>query len=69
MERLRAWRLATSKGREVPAYVVFTDLTLTALAERSRATRPHSWTSRASARPRSRHYGEALLGLVAQPRQ
>jgi DNA helicase-2/ATP-dependent DNA helicase PcrA len=33
-ERLRAWRLATSRAASVPAYVVFTDATLTAIAER-----------------------------------
>ena len=33
-ERLRAWRLAVSREAGVPAYVVFTDATLTAIAER-----------------------------------
>jgi DNA helicase-2/ATP-dependent DNA helicase PcrA len=32
-ERLRAWRLAVSTAAAVPAYVVFTDATLVALAE------------------------------------
>ncbi|WP_141786501.1 ATP-dependent DNA helicase UvrD2 [Ornithinicoccus hortensis] len=32
-EALREWRLATAKEQEVPAYVVFTDATLTAIAE------------------------------------
>lgn len=32
-ERLRAWRLAVAQGDSVPAYVVFTDATLTAIAE------------------------------------
>ena len=32
-EALRAWRLATSQEAKVPAYVVFTDATLTAIAE------------------------------------
>ena len=32
-ERLRAWRLERSKGESVPAYVVFTDATLEAIAE------------------------------------
>ena len=35
-DRLRAWRLATAQSASLPAYVVFTDATLTALAE----TRP-----------------------------
>lgn len=33
-ERLREWRLAVSRASSVPAYVVFTDATLTAIAER-----------------------------------
>lgn len=33
-ERLRAWRLATSEQASLPAFVVFTDATLTAIAER-----------------------------------
>ena len=32
-ERLRTWRLAVSREASVPAYVVFTDATLTAIAE------------------------------------
>jgi DNA helicase-2/ATP-dependent DNA helicase PcrA len=35
-DRLRAWRLARAQSASLPAYVVFTDATLTALAE----TRP-----------------------------
>ena len=34
-ERLREWRLATSRAASVPAYVVFTDATLTAIAEQT----------------------------------
>ncbi|MEP6798475.1 MAG: ATP-dependent DNA helicase UvrD2, partial [Lapillicoccus sp.] len=37
-EGLRTWRLAVARGQSVPAYVVFTDATLTAIAE----TRPAS---------------------------
>jgi DNA helicase-2/ATP-dependent DNA helicase PcrA len=32
-ERLRTWRLAVAREASVPAYVVFTDATLTAIAE------------------------------------
>src|SRR5205085_7665983 len=38
-ERLRTWRAATATAQGVPGYVVFTDATLVALAER-RPTRP-----------------------------
>ena len=34
-ESLREWRLATARAASVPAYVVFTDATLTAIAEQS----------------------------------
>jgi len=37
-ERLRAWRSSTAQAASVPAYVVFTDATLQAIAE----TRPTS---------------------------
>jgi DNA helicase-2/ATP-dependent DNA helicase PcrA len=33
LDRLKAWRSATAKQAQVPAYVVFTDATLTAIAE------------------------------------
>ncbi|XVX21289.1 ATP-dependent DNA helicase UvrD2 [Actinomycetota bacterium] len=37
-ERLRSWRLAVARAGSVPAYVVFTDATLTAIAEREPAS-------------------------------
>jgi DNA helicase-2/ATP-dependent DNA helicase PcrA len=37
-ERLRAWRMETARELKVPAYVVFTDATLTAIAEQQPAT-------------------------------
>ena len=39
-ERLRAWRAATAAQASIPAYVVFNDATLQAIAE----TRPGSLT-------------------------
>jgi DNA helicase-2/ATP-dependent DNA helicase PcrA len=36
--RLREWRLAVARAASVPAYVVFTDATLTAIAEREPTT-------------------------------
>lgn len=38
-ERLRAWRTLAASAAKVPAYVVFTDATLTAIAEREPADR------------------------------
>jgi len=34
-EALRAWRLAVAGATKVPAYVIFTDATLTAIAEKT----------------------------------
>jgi DNA helicase-2/ATP-dependent DNA helicase PcrA len=39
-ERLRTWRLAVARAASVPAYVVFTDATLTAIAEESPTDEP-----------------------------
>ena len=41
-ERLRAWRSSAAQTASVPAYVVFTDATLQAIA---RPDRPTSWSS------------------------
>lgn len=37
-EKLRSWRLATAQEASLPAFVVFTDATLTAIAEREPST-------------------------------
>ncbi len=64
-ERLREWRRRVAGGQRVPAYVVFTDATLVALAER-RPARPQELTAIAGIGPRKLGlYGEAVLALVA----
>ncbi|MGN9779090.1 ATP-dependent DNA helicase UvrD2 [Micromonospora sp. H33] len=64
-ERLREWRRRVAGGQRVPAYVVFTDATLVALAER-RPSRPQDLTAIAGIGPRKLGlYGEAVLALVA----
>ena len=66
VDRLRAWRLATAKERGVPAYVVFTDITLTALAER-RPGDPGELLDIPGIGPAKNDlYGEQLLDLIAQ---
>ncbi len=64
-DRLRQWRIAVASALSVPAYVVFTDATLVALAER----RPGSaaeLTAIAGIGPHKlERYGEAVLALVA----
>jgi DNA helicase-2/ATP-dependent DNA helicase PcrA len=64
-ERLRRWRGKVAAAKRVPAYVVFTDATLTALAER----RPGTETELVGIAGIGPHkldlYGEAVLKLVA----
>ena len=64
-ERLREWRLKVASAASVPAYVVFTDATLTAIAERRPEDVP-GLSAIAGIGPRKLElYGEAVLGLVA----
>ena len=64
-ERLTVWRAATAKELKVPAYVVFTDATIVAIAER-RPTVPAELLAIAGIGPRKlAQYGEAVFSLVA----
>jgi DNA helicase-2/ATP-dependent DNA helicase PcrA len=63
-EALRAWRLETAAEAKVPAYVVFTDATLTAIAE----TRPAHLAELAGiagvGATKLERYGPAVLALL-----
>ncbi|MBL7254970.1 ATP-dependent DNA helicase UvrD2 [Paractinoplanes lichenicola] len=64
-ERLQQWRAATAKELKVPAYVVFTDATLVAMAER-RPGNPAELLAIAGIGPRKLgQYGESVFALVA----
>jgi DNA helicase-2/ATP-dependent DNA helicase PcrA len=64
-ERLREWRTRVATEQKVPAYVVFTDATLTALAER-RPGRTEELAAIAGIGPRKLGlYGDAVLALIA----
>jgi DNA helicase-2/ATP-dependent DNA helicase PcrA len=64
-ERLREWRIRVAADQKVPAYVVFTDATLTALAER-RPGRSEELAGIAGIGPRKLAlYGDAVLALIA----
>jgi DNA helicase-2/ATP-dependent DNA helicase PcrA len=66
--RLREWRLGMASAQGVPAYVVFTDATLTALAER-RPTSNAELVDIAGIGPRKLAlYGQAVLALVGGAR-
>ncbi|SHN32881.1 ATP-dependent DNA helicase UvrD2 [Cryptosporangium aurantiacum] len=64
-ERLRTWRGALAKEQKLPPYVVFTDATLTAVAELQPSSEAQL-AEIAGVGPRKLTlYGEALLALVA----
>ncbi|MEV4277166.1 ATP-dependent DNA helicase UvrD2 [Actinoplanes xinjiangensis] len=64
-ERLQLWRAATAAELKVPAYVVFTDATLVAVAER-RPADPAQLLAIAGIGPRKLgQYGDAVFALVA----
>ncbi|GAB2628418.1 DNA helicase [Paractinoplanes abujensis] len=64
-ERLQQWRAATASELKVPAYVVFTDATLVALAERKPGS-PAELLAIAGIGPRKLgQYGESVFALVA----
>ncbi len=65
-DRLRAWRFATARERNVPAYVVFQDATLREIA----ITRPQTLAELGRISGvgdrKLEHYGAAILELVAE---
>lgn len=64
-ERLRDWRLEVSRDQEVPAFVVFTDATLTAIAEAAPAT-TEALAGIAGVGPRKLDlYGDDVLAVLA----
>ncbi len=63
-ERLREWRIKLARHEGVPAYVIFTDATLQAIAE-ERPTDPDTLITVPGVGPRRLTlYGEAVLALV-----
>jgi DNA helicase-2/ATP-dependent DNA helicase PcrA len=64
-EVLKRWRAARAKEREVPAYIVFTDVTLMAIVERQPSTMDELEEIPGIGRSKLEDYGEALLGILA----
>ena len=62
---LREWRLKRAKADGVPAYVVFTDATLVALAERKPANPPELLAIAGIGPRKLGQYGAAVFALVA----
>jgi ATP-dependent DNA helicase RecQ len=63
-EALRVWRARTAKARGVPAYVVFPDATLAAIAEARPATEEALLSVKGVGPKKLEEYGAELLGLV-----
>jgi DNA helicase-2/ATP-dependent DNA helicase PcrA len=65
-EELRVWRAETAKAESVPAYVVFTDLTLQAIAEVRPTTTQQLLSISGIGPAKQEKYGDAVLGLLAR---
>ncbi|HSF26762.1 MAG TPA: ATP-dependent DNA helicase UvrD2 [Actinomycetes bacterium] len=65
-ERLRAWRLERARVASVPAFVVFTDATLTAIAELRPTTLEALATVPGVGRTKLDRYGAEVLDLVGE---
>jgi DNA helicase-2/ATP-dependent DNA helicase PcrA len=64
-ERLRAWRTSTASEAKVPAYVVFTDATLVAIAELGPRDAAGLATVAGVGPAKLERYGDAVLGVLA----
>src|SRR5690606_15568861 len=65
LERLREWRKATAAAQKVPAYVVFTDATLQAVAEHVPSSTAQLSRISGVGAVKLERYGEAVLALCA----
>ncbi|MBK8463192.1 MAG: DNA helicase RecQ [Nigerium sp.] len=63
-ERLRAWRSETARDASVPAYVVFPDATLAAIARQRPATLDALFTISGVGAKKLESYGDAVLTVV-----
>jgi DNA helicase-2/ATP-dependent DNA helicase PcrA len=67
-ERLRQWRSTVAAAQGVPAYVVFTDATMTAIAERKPASDAELVAIAGIGPHKLTRYGAAVRKLVAGAR-
>ncbi|WP_431872846.1 ATP-dependent DNA helicase UvrD2 [Nocardiopsis eucommiae] len=65
LERLRDWRKRTCQEQKVPAYVIFTDATLQAIAEQEPSSVSQLTAVSGVGPAKLDRYGEAVLALVA----
>lgn len=66
VDRLRAWRLERAREREVPAYVIFTDATMEALAETLPRDTEGLLAISGIGPDKVERYGDALLELLRE---
>ncbi len=64
-EALRAWRKAEADAASMPAFVVFTDATLMAIAEQMPEDLAALATISGVGRTKLERYGEGVLGVLA----
>ena len=69
VELLRAWRLERARERAVPAYVIFTDATMEALAETLPRDVEELLAVSGIGPDKVDRYGDALLALLAEARE
>ncbi|GAA1998879.1 DNA helicase-2/ATP-dependent DNA helicase PcrA [Nakamurella flavida] len=69
VEALRTWRKARSAEDSVPAFVVFSDATLLAIADRRPGDESALLAIPGIGRAKVDHYGDAVLALVADSRE
>jgi DNA helicase II / ATP-dependent DNA helicase PcrA len=65
LDRLRTWRSEEAREQQVPAYVVFTDATLTAIAEQRPADRAALVGIPGIGARKLDRYGPAVLSLLS----
>ncbi|WP_326825521.1 ATP-dependent DNA helicase UvrD2 [Streptosporangium sp. NBC_01639] len=63
LERLKAWRTSAAKEAKVPTYVIFTDVTLQAIAERAPVAEQDLLAITGIGRVKLERYGEAVFAL------
>jgi DNA helicase-2/ATP-dependent DNA helicase PcrA len=63
LTRMKDWRVATSKRQKVPSYVVFTDATLQAIAERAPSSEPELAAIPGVGAVKLERYGADVLAL------
>lgn len=66
VDLLRTWRLERAREREVPAYVIFTDATMEALAETLPSDTEELLAVSGIGPDKVERYGDALLALLAE---